>query len=42
MKNLYSAPEAEILVIRLTDDVCGPSQGDLTDPGVGDLDGDEI
>ena len=42
MKNLYGAPEAEILEVKLAEDVCGPSQGDMTDPGVGDADGDEI
>jgi len=42
MKSLYEAPEAELLKIKLVSDICGPSQGDLTDPGVGDEDGDEI
>lgn len=42
MKSLYNAPEAEILEVKLVTDICGPSQGDVTDPGVGDEDGDEI
>ncbi len=42
MEKLYNAPELEILEAKLLDDVCAPSQGDITDPGVGDSDGDEI
>ncbi len=42
MRSLYNAPEAEILEIKLVTDICAPSQGDITDPGVGDEDGDEI
>ena len=44
MRNLYKSPEADILEIKLVSDICGPSQGDITDvPGdYEDPDGDEI
>ncbi len=44
MRNLYDAPEAQILEIKLVSDICGPSQGDLTDvpDDYVDPDGDEI
>lgn len=44
MRSLYNAPEAEILEIKLVSDICGPSQGDMTDvpDDFIDEEGDEI
>lgn len=31
MKNLYNAPEAELLKLTLVTEICGASQTDITD-----------
>ena len=41
MPKFYNAPEAEILEIKLVTDICGPSQGDVTDAPA-DPDGDLV
>ncbi len=42
MKNFYDAPEFKILEIKTDSEICGPSQAEITNPGVGDPDGDLI
>ena len=38
MKNLYDAPEMQIFEIKTDSEICGPSQGDVTNVPAGYID----